>query len=153
VLSPSLLTIVCVQTVRTRVWSEVSAGRIKADDCLRKAHQREEWLPRESTAGAVSVDGAWHSARPHCYLPTVEGTRRYVRRGEKAITLCRLGTVERTTTGDEGTEETHAATWFVYCPFWFVLAQTSSYLGMSKSLIADRRRAVIATAGPRSPSM
>ena len=47
-----------------------------------------------------------------------------MRRGEKAITLCRPVTVKRTTTADDGTEETGAATWFVYRPFWFVLAQT-----------------------------
>jgi hypothetical protein len=49
---------------------------------------------------------------------------RYVRRGEKAITLCRPVTVKRTTTSDDGTEDTTAATWFVYQPQWFVLAQT-----------------------------
>jgi len=49
---------------------------------------------------------------------------RHVRRGEKAITLCRPVRVTRTTTADDGTEETTAATWFVYKPFWFVLAQT-----------------------------
>jgi hypothetical protein len=49
---------------------------------------------------------------------------RYVRRGEKAITLCRPVTVKRTTTADDGTDETIAATFFVYRPQWFVLAQT-----------------------------
>src|SRR5262245_44215134 len=49
---------------------------------------------------------------------------RYVRRGEKALTLCRPVTVKRTTKADDGTEETTAATWFVYKPLWFVLAQT-----------------------------
>jgi len=39
---------------------------------------------------------------------------RHVRLGEKAITLCRPVTVKRTTNGDNGTDETHAATWFVY---------------------------------------
>jgi antirestriction protein ArdC len=39
---------------------------------------------------------------------------RYVRKGEKAITLCRPVTVKRTTTADDGTEDTTAATWFVY---------------------------------------
>jgi hypothetical protein len=47
-----------------------------------------------------------------------------VRRGEKAITLCRPVTARRTTTADDGTEETAAATWFVYRPQWFVMAQT-----------------------------
>lgn len=49
---------------------------------------------------------------------------RFVRRGEKAITLCRPVTVKRTTTDDENHELTHVATWFVYKPSWFVLAQT-----------------------------
>jgi antirestriction protein ArdC len=49
---------------------------------------------------------------------------RHVRKGEKAITLCRPATVKRTSTADDGSEETQAATWFVYKPFWFVLAQT-----------------------------
>src|SRR4030095_14773673 len=50
---------------------------------------------------------------------------RYVRRGEKAITLCRPVTVKRTTTADDGTaEDTTAATFFVYRPQWFVMAQT-----------------------------
>jgi N-terminal domain of anti-restriction factor ArdC len=49
---------------------------------------------------------------------------RYVRRGEKAITLCRPVTVKRERIADDGTEETTAATWFVYRPNWFVLAQT-----------------------------
>jgi antirestriction protein ArdC len=49
---------------------------------------------------------------------------RHVRKGEKAITLCRPITVKRTSTAEDGTEETRAATWFVFKPFWFVLAQT-----------------------------
>jgi antirestriction protein ArdC len=48
---------------------------------------------------------------------------RYVRRGEKAITLCRPVTVKRATPADEGDEQT-VATFFVYKPLWFVLAQT-----------------------------
>ena len=47
-----------------------------------------------------------------------------MRRGEKAITLCRPVTVKRTTTANDGTEETMAATFFVYRPQWFVMAQT-----------------------------
>jgi antirestriction protein ArdC len=49
---------------------------------------------------------------------------RYVRKGEKAITLCRPVTIKRTSTADDGTEQETAATWFVYRPNWFVLAQT-----------------------------
>ena len=49
---------------------------------------------------------------------------RYVRKGEKAITLCRPVTVRRTKQADDGADETTAATWFVYKPYWFVVAQT-----------------------------
>ena len=49
---------------------------------------------------------------------------RYVRKGEKAITLCRPITVKKTRTAEDGTEEATAATWFVYKNYWFVLAQT-----------------------------
>jgi antirestriction protein ArdC len=48
---------------------------------------------------------------------------RYVRRGEKALTLCRPVTVKRTkATEDDGEDGT--VTWFVYKPYWFVLSQT-----------------------------
>jgi antirestriction protein ArdC len=49
---------------------------------------------------------------------------RYVRRGEKALTLCRPVTVKRTSTADDAQEEAQTATWFVFKPFWFVLSQT-----------------------------
>jgi antirestriction protein ArdC len=49
---------------------------------------------------------------------------RYVRKGEKAITLCRPVSVKKTRTAEDGSEETTAATWFVYKNYWFVLAQT-----------------------------
>jgi antirestriction protein ArdC len=49
---------------------------------------------------------------------------RHVKKGAKAITLCQPVTGKRATTADDGTEEMHVATWFVYKPHWFVLAQT-----------------------------
>jgi antirestriction protein ArdC len=49
---------------------------------------------------------------------------RYVRKGEKAITLCRPVTVKRTSKADDSTDETTMVTWFVYKPYWFVLSQT-----------------------------
>ena len=50
---------------------------------------------------------------------------RYVRRGEKAITLRRPVTVKRTAADDDdGSEPAQVATWFVFKPYWFVLAQT-----------------------------
>jgi hypothetical protein len=66
-----------------------------------------------------------------------------VRRGEKAITLCRPVTVKRTTTADDGTDET--ATWFVYKPFWFVLAQTEGQpLPVATVPTWDATRALVA---------
>lgn len=49
---------------------------------------------------------------------------RQVRRGEKAITLCRPVTVKRTEKADDGTEQPTTATWFILRASWFVLAQT-----------------------------
>ena len=48
---------------------------------------------------------------------------RHVRRGEKALVLCRPMTVKRGSTGDENDDGT-SFTRFVYRPMWFVLAQT-----------------------------
>jgi antirestriction protein ArdC len=68
---------------------------------------------------------------------------RFVRRGEKAITLCRPITVKRTTTADDGAEETSSATWFVYRPFWFVLAQTEGNPFVEPPMARwDRQRAL-----------
>jgi antirestriction protein ArdC len=68
---------------------------------------------------------------------------RHVKRGEKAITLCRPITVKRERTGEDGTEETSAATWFVFKPFWFVLAQTDGHPLAQQPIPAwDRARAL-----------
>ena len=70
---------------------------------------------------------------------------RQVRRGERAITLCRPVTVKRTTTADDGTESDAVATWFVYKPFWFVLAQTDGQPLLEPEIPAwDRARALAA---------
>jgi hypothetical protein len=47
-----------------------------------------------------------------------------VKRGEKAIVLCRPVTVKRASTDENGDHDTVAVTRFVYTPRWFVLAQT-----------------------------
>ena len=52
---------------------------------------------------------------------------RYVRKGEKAITLCMPVTGKRTTSADDGTEKTNAYARFIYKPHWFVLAQTEGH--------------------------
>jgi antirestriction protein ArdC len=49
---------------------------------------------------------------------------RYVRKGEKALTLCMPVTVKRTHEQKDGTEDADMFTRFVYRPHWFVLAQT-----------------------------
>jgi antirestriction protein ArdC len=61
---------------------------------------------------------------------------RYVRKGEKAITLCRPVTVKKTRTAEDGTEEATAATWFVYKNYWFVLTQTEGK-DLEPALIPD----------------
>jgi antirestriction protein ArdC len=49
---------------------------------------------------------------------------RYVKKGEKAITLCVPVTVKRKATDNDGEDRDATFTTFVYKPRWFVLAQT-----------------------------
>lgn len=49
---------------------------------------------------------------------------RYVKKGQKAITLCMPVTVKRKETDDNGEDRDATFTTFVYKPRWFVLAQT-----------------------------
>ena len=49
---------------------------------------------------------------------------RYVRKGEKALTLCMPVTAKRTVTKDDGTEEAEPFTRFIYRSNWFVYCQT-----------------------------
>jgi hypothetical protein len=49
---------------------------------------------------------------------------RYVRRGERAITLCKPITVKRTVESGNGSDTADVLTRFVYRAHWFVLAQT-----------------------------
>lgn len=49
---------------------------------------------------------------------------RFVRKGERALILCRPVTVKRTTIADDGGEDATTATWFIYRASWFVLSQT-----------------------------
>jgi hypothetical protein len=49
---------------------------------------------------------------------------RYVRKGEKAITLCQPVTVKRNADQEDEGEPTEVFTRFVYRPHWFVLSQT-----------------------------
>jgi antirestriction protein ArdC len=69
---------------------------------------------------------------------------RQVRKGEKALTLCRPITVKRERTAEDGTEESSAATWFIYKPFWFVLAQTDGQPLEAQPIPAwDRSKALV----------
>lgn len=49
---------------------------------------------------------------------------RYVRKGEKALTLCQPVTVKRSPEQADGSEKAEVFTRFVYRPHWFVLSQT-----------------------------
>lgn len=61
---------------------------------------------------------------PIATFPKWKELGRHVRKGEKALTLCQPVTVGRTSSADDGTDETGASTRFVYRSHWFVLAQT-----------------------------
>jgi antirestriction protein ArdC len=60
---------------------------------------------------------------PLATFPRWKELGRYVRKGEKALVLCRPVTSKSKRETDEGEEET-TFTRFVYKPSWFVLAQT-----------------------------
>ncbi|HUK32403.1 MAG TPA: ArdC family protein [Vicinamibacterales bacterium] len=67
---------------------------------------------------------------------------RYVRKGEKAITLCMPVTCKRTIDTDEG-DDTATFTRFVYRPNWFVVSQTDGQAVDPVSTPAwDRSRAL-----------
>ena len=69
---------------------------------------------------------------------------RHVKRGEKALTLCRPVTVKKTTPADDGSEEVTAATWFVYKNQWFTLAQTEGQPLNEQPIPAwDKQRALV----------
>jgi antirestriction protein ArdC len=71
-----------------------------------------------------------HPARHHAGstgdVPRWKSLGRFVRRGEKAITLCQPVTVKRKGEPSDATtdDEPEAFTRFVYRPHWFVIAQT-----------------------------
>ncbi len=57
-------------------------------------------------------------------FPAWKDLGRYVKKGEKAITLCMPVTVKRRENDDNGEDRDATFTTFVYKPRWFVLAQT-----------------------------
>ncbi len=61
---------------------------------------------------------------PMATFPKWKELGRYVRKGEKAVTLCQPVTVKRSVEAEEGPAEDVTFTRFVYRPHWFVLAQT-----------------------------
>ena len=61
---------------------------------------------------------------PMATFPKWKELGRYVRKGEKAITLCQPVTVKRPADAEDNTSEPGVFTRFVYRPHWFVLAQT-----------------------------
>jgi len=64
------------------------------------------------------------SPGPLATFPRWRELGRYVRKGEKAITLCMPVTVKRATEAADGSADEAAFTRFIYKPHWFVLAQT-----------------------------
>jgi antirestriction protein ArdC len=61
---------------------------------------------------------------PLATYPRWKELGRYVRKGEKAITLCMPVTVKRKVEQAEGTDDADVFTRFIYRPNWFTLAQT-----------------------------
>ena len=61
---------------------------------------------------------------PMATFPKWKALGRYVRKGEKALTLCQPVTVKRSPEQADGSEEAEVFTRFIYRPHWFVLSQT-----------------------------
>jgi antirestriction protein ArdC len=61
---------------------------------------------------------------PLATFPRWKELGRFVRKGEKAITLCMPVTVKRAIDGDDGSTDEATFTRFILKPHWFVLAQT-----------------------------
>ena len=70
---------------------------------------------------------------------------RHVKKGEKAIVLCRPVTLKRTTPAADGTEETAGVTWFVYKALLFVLALTEGIAIPEPSTPSWSRERALAT--------
>jgi antirestriction protein ArdC len=80
---------------------------------------------------------------PMATFPRWKELGRYVRKGEKALTLCQPVTVTRK--ADDGSDDDEARTWFVYRSRWFVLAQTDGQdLPETAAPAWDRARALAA---------
>ncbi len=83
------------------------------------------------------------SPGPMATFPRWKELGRYVRKGEKAITLCQPVTLKRAMEGDDGTADDVAFTRFIHRPHWFVLAQTDGAELAPPALPAwDRARAL-----------
>jgi hypothetical protein len=67
---------------------------------------------REITPGPIATFMGWKEKG------------RYVRKGEKAITLCQPVTVKRNVEQEDNADKTEVFTRFIYRPHWFVLSQT-----------------------------
>jgi antirestriction protein ArdC len=61
---------------------------------------------------------------PMATFPKWKELGRYVRKGEKALTLCQPVTVKRSVDGEDGQGDDVVFTRFVYKPKWFVVTQT-----------------------------
>jgi hypothetical protein len=83
---------------------------------------------------------------PIATFPRWKELGRYVRKGERALVLCRPVTVKRTTQAADGTEETQPATFFVFAARWFVLSQTDGQRAVAEPPIPswDAQRALTA---------
>jgi antirestriction protein ArdC len=80
---------------------------------------------------------------PLATYPRWKELGRYVRKGEKALTLCMPVTVKRKAEQADGPDEAEVFTRFVYRPNWFTLAQTEGQPLAEQPIPAwDRGRAL-----------
>jgi antirestriction protein ArdC len=115
------------QSINPR-WSDLLHRAVTEPGVVSKAFSRfHQYSLGNQLLALVQCEGRGIEPGPIATYPRWKELGRYVRRGEKALTLCMPISVKRTETvekdGQQVEQDTHA-TWFVYKNHWFVLSQT-----------------------------
>jgi antirestriction protein ArdC len=109
-------------------WSELLKKAVTEPGVISKAFSRFHQYSFGNQLLALSqCEARGIEPGPIATFPKWKDLGRYVRKGEKALTLCMPISVKRTETvtkDGQQVEQESCATWFVYKNHWFVLAQT-----------------------------
>ena len=117
----------CNQSINPR-WSDLLHRAVTEPGVVSKAFSRfHQYSLGNQLLAFLQCEKRAIEPGPIATYPKWKECGRYVRKGEKALTLCMPITVKRTETvekdGHQTEQEAHA-TWFVFKNHWFVLSQT-----------------------------